>query len=410
MLTPASIHEIKATTVSYSRATSIDQVSQTLWNLSYWQETGRLDIKVPGHRYPEWSLFFCRGRLIGGDSSLHPMRRWHRQVSRHCPQLADYPVEEGYETLMELLRREYIQRGQFESIIAGYITEILFDVCQHFHLNHAAQGLENPAYASTIWESCHSPSLSLLYRPIPEHALDANAVGIQVDVVWQQTEQVWQAWLRAGLENYSPNLAPMIPRLERLKLQVLSISHVLSTSTYNLISLADGKHPLRDLAIQLDQNLLSLTQSIITYVRQGVLQWAQVEDLNLQTNLLIASIGDSPLTRHILRQILAQSGYHQILNVRNPSQAIPTLLKHKPSLIFLDLVMPVVSGYEVCAQIRRISDFKNTPVVMLANDGGVIDRLRAKLVGSTSFLSQPVRSEQVLGTLQRYLPRLSPSG
>jgi two-component system, chemotaxis family, response regulator PixG len=89
-------------------------------------------------------------------------------------------------------------------------------------------------------------------------------------------------------------------------------------------------------------------------------------------------------------------------------KALVQLLEHKPDLIFLDLVMPIANGYEICAQIRRVSAFKETPVIILTSNDGIVDRVRAKMVGSSGFLAKPIEQDRVLSVLQKYLPTLIP--
>ncbi len=67
-------------------------------------------------------------------------------------------------------------------------------------------------------------------------------------------------------------------------------------------------------------------------------------------------------------------------------------------------MMPIANGYEVCSQIRRISQFKNIPVIILTGNNGIVDRVRAKIVGSSEFLSKPIKPEQVLAVVRKYLP------
>jgi chemotaxis family two-component system response regulator PixG len=66
--------------------------------------------------------------------------------------------------------------------------------------------------------------------------------------------------------------------------------------------------------------------------------------------------------------------------------------------------MPVASGYEICTQLRRISHFSNTPVVILTGNDGLLDRVRAKVVGSTDFLTKPVAADRVMSIIRKYLP------
>ncbi|MFM7577394.1 MAG: response regulator, partial [Microcystaceae cyanobacterium] len=67
------------------------------------------------------------------------------------------------------------------------------------------------------------------------------------------------------------------------------------------------------------------------------------------------------------------------------------------------LVMPNANGYEICTQLRKLSLFKNTPIVILTGNDGIVDRVRAKMVGATDFLGKPVNSETVLQTIRKYL-------
>ncbi len=89
-------------------------------------------------------------------------------------------------------------------------------------------------------------------------------------------------------------------------------------------------------------------------------------------------------------------------------RAIATLLARKPDLIFLDLVMPNANGYEICSQLRRLSFFQNTPIVILTGNDGIIDRVRAKMVGATDFISKPIDASVVLEVIRKHLHKENP--
>ncbi|MCY7337400.1 MAG: response regulator, partial [Chamaesiphon sp.] len=117
---------------------------------------------------------------------------------------------------------------------------------------------------------------------------------------------------------------------------------------------------------------------------------------------LIVCIDDSPFVCDRLEQIFQQEGY-QFISVMDSLKAIPIVIAKKPQLIFLDLVMPNANGYEICSRLRKIGTFQHTPIVILTGNDGVIDRVRAKVVGATDFLTKPVESELVLEIAQKYL-------
>lgn len=119
----------------------------------------------------------------------------------------------------------------------------------------------------------------------------------------------------------------------------------------------------------------------------------------------VVYIDDSPLDSQTMAEIVGRAGYGYE-NIPEPLEAIPRLLEIRPKLIFLDLVMPFTNGYEICAQIRRTSTFRKTPIIIVTNNDGIIDRVRAKFVRASGFFSKPVQEKRVLKVLKKHLPPL----
>ncbi|NJM96821.1 MAG: response regulator [Phormidesmis sp. RL_2_1] len=116
----------------------------------------------------------------------------------------------------------------------------------------------------------------------------------------------------------------------------------------------------------------------------------------------IIYIDDSPSDSRAMAEIVESVGF-QYTNIPDPLQALPALIELKPKLIFLDLVMPIANGYEVCSQIRRISAFQDTPVIIVTSNDGIADRVRAKLVGASGFLGKPIQHKKVLKVLKKHI-------
>jgi chemotaxis family two-component system response regulator PixG len=121
----------------------------------------------------------------------------------------------------------------------------------------------------------------------------------------------------------------------------------------------------------------------------------------LQDSLTIAYIDDSPVDSQLMGEVLIKAGY-QYLGIRDPLQALQTLLDHKPKFIFLDLVMPIANGYEICTQLRRVSIFKQTPIVIVTGNDGLVDRVRAKLAGASGFIAKPINTTVVMAVLRKH--------
>jgi chemotaxis family two-component system response regulator PixG len=103
-----------------------------------------------------------------------------------------------------------------------------------------------------------------------------------------------------------------------------------------------------------------------------------------------------------MEALLVAAGY-QFVGVNDALRAFSILLTRKPDLVFLDLVMPNTNGYEICSKLRKLPSFQNTPIVILTGNDGIVDRVRAKLVGASDFLSKPVDAETVLGVIRKHL-------
>lgn len=158
---------------------------------------------------------------------------------------------------------------------------------------------------------------------------------------------------------------------------------------------------------RLSSQAVSGFQSISQPVREVQLskqvnQVASATNGNTSSELTVVYIDDSPADSRTMAGIIRGAGYDYD-NISEPLDAIPTLLELRPKLIFLDLVMPFTNGYEVCAQIRRTSTFRKTPVIIVTNNDGIIDRVRARIVGASGFFSKPVKEQRVLKVLNKHL-------
>ncbi len=116
----------------------------------------------------------------------------------------------------------------------------------------------------------------------------------------------------------------------------------------------------------------------------------------------IVHIDDSPVEGKLMATILADLNCN-FTQVNNAMMAVAALLKIKPDLVFLDLNMPIVNGYEICAQVRRVEAFKDIPIIILTANDGLVDRVRAKMVGATDFMSKPIDREKVSQIITKYL-------
>jgi two-component system, chemotaxis family, response regulator PixG len=82
---------------------------------------------------------------------------------------------------------------------------------------------------------------------------------------------------------------------------------------------------------------------------------------------------------------------------------VRVLKSRQPDLVFLDIVMPRINGYDLCAELRRHPEFADTPIIFLTSNSGIVDRLRAKMVGSSDFLRKTVDADELLQKIVEHL-------
>ncbi|OUL31910.1 response regulator [Nostoc sp. RF31YmG] len=454
--------------------------------------TGRLNLGAKDG--PTWTLYFRLGRLIWQTGGSNADERWRRYLSQYFPNL-DVTKLEGlvspqenyreYYILAKLREQKLIEQQQLVSLITSLIAEVLFDIIQFVE---AKRNSNNPAeklsYTTVVGEV---PGFLLAVIPTEE--------------VWKQATQAWQEWRDAGLASYSPNLYPVIQKLELLQ------GHA---SSKLIISLVDGTKTLRGLGQKIGRDALALARVLMPLVKTGAIAFSLTpsprkigisqetgnpssavnnpnsslkteektviqtappaaskqivtpssavnnsnsslkteektviqtappaankqivtpssavnnpnsslkteEKTVIQTappaaskaiidvsRPLVACVDDSPTICRSLEEIMTHQGY-RFVGIQDSLTAVLKLIKSKPDFIFLDLLMPKVNGYEICSQIRKTPSLKDVPVVILTGKDGIVDRMRAKLVGANDFLGKPVEAEKVLNMLHKYL-------
>jgi len=112
-------------------------------------------------------------------------------------------------------------------------------------------------------------------------------------------------------------------------------------------------------------------------------------------------IDDSNTIRRSAEIFLKQGG-HEVLLAEDGFDALSKVNDHKPHLIFCDILMPRLDGYQTCAIIKRNATFSNVPVVMLSSKDGVFDKARGRMVGSQDYLTKPFTKDQLLQAVEQF--------
>jgi twitching motility two-component system response regulator PilG len=113
-------------------------------------------------------------------------------------------------------------------------------------------------------------------------------------------------------------------------------------------------------------------------------------------------IDDSKTIRRSAETLLAREGY-DVITATDGFDALAKIADNRPEIIFVDVMMPRLDGYQTCALIKNNAEFRGTPVVMLSSKDGLFDRARGRIVGSDLYLTKPFSRDELLGTIRTLL-------
>ncbi|MGB3692764.1 MAG: response regulator [Spirulinaceae cyanobacterium] len=339
---------------------------------------------------PFWFVFFLNGQITyAADSSSGGLLRLRDYLHRYKVE-ETFPLQEysqsiastnapEYAYLWLLLENHVLSPAQGRSIIGHIAQETLFDLL-----------------------SLHQGSFVFETGPALAPQLTTLETAPLIKTVMKQVQQ----WKQFHPHIQSPDQCPIITAKPSLR-------EALPQATYqNLGHLADGKTTLRKISRYLNRDILTIAKAIYPYVKKG---WVQLNSLaGSEPSPPVTHSNNSCGVPHILcidddltvgkaiEQILkAQSIQSTITN--NPIQALSIAFQVEPDLIFCDIAMPQLDGYEICAMLRKSTVFRQTPIIMLTGKEGFIDRVRARMVGSTDYLTKPFGKSELLTLLEKYI-------
>lgn len=392
---------------------------QALSQLQSKQLTGKLVI-TGGKPFSEvWCIYFHLGRIVWATGGQHQTRRWFRALKQYCPMLlteewfqkainiaGQQPGDDNawkMQMLVQALQEKVINLPQAKAVVQQCMLEVLFGVFNQFYLQ-------------TSWVPWKDIPQSFVWLYLESVVQEAMTQSTQWSHVFSRHRQD----LPIG---FSPDFAIVAGDTELLRSKI-------SPNTYQtLMTLLNGQNTFWDIASALDKSLIMVAKWLLPLIHSQAICLKKIPDrsdptleLRLQATLttnqpqllamatpvvpvakgLIACVDDSPLIGEALEAILKPLGY-EVLSILDPLQGMSTLLRRQPKLIFLDLVMPNTNGYELCTFLRKSTVFRDTPIVMLTGRDGVLDRLRAKMSGSSDFLGKPPEPTKVLQVVQKFL-------
>jgi two-component system, chemotaxis family, response regulator PixG len=375
-----------------------------------------------------WLLYFYEGKLFYANHSLEPIERLEQHLRRISPivlanqvytdlreQLKEANLEATYPSLDYQAIRWLIAQGHISEQTAGTLVKsISKEVLQSYLLvTSGTSELISRETAFPIWWSgnflfvtkeCQTelqawqalqPAIKSPYqRPYlmnVEHPLltaDVKAklskilIGFsfrQLSLLLKQDELTVANNLYRLISNQIVGLRPPQPPFDRL---------------HKLYAAGAEK----DL---FDEKTQSVTDSLAA-VNPGNSQSTTTGDLTEQATYKIACVDDSPTILREINRFLDGDSF-KVFPIVDSGTALMKIIRINPDIILLDVGMPTIDGYKLCSMLRKHPAFKKTPIVMVTGNTGIIDRAKAKMAGSTDYMTKPFTQSGLIEMVSSHL-------
>ena len=123
----------------------------------------------------------------------------------------------------------------------------------------------------------------------------------------------------------------------------------------------------------------------------------------MNTGIKVLVIDDSNTIRRSAEAFLRQAGFNVVL-AEDGFDALSKISDHHSQVIFVDIMMPRLDGYQTCSLIKNNQMFKGTPVIMLSSKDGLFDKARGRIVGSDQYLTKPFTRDELLSAVRKFVP------
>jgi two-component system, chemotaxis family, response regulator PixG len=375
-----------------------------------------------------WLLYFYEGKLFYANHSLEPIERLEQHLRRISPivlanqvytdlreQLKEANLEATYPSLDYQAIRWLIAQGHISEQTAGTLVKsITKEVLQSYLLvttgtsELVARETTFPIWWSgnflfvtkecqtelQAWQALQPAIQSPYQRPYlmnVEHPLltpDVKAklskilIGFsfrQLSLLLKQDELTVANNLYRLISNQIVGLRPAQPPFDRL---------------HKLYAAGSDKD-------RFDEKTQSITDTLAA-VNPERDHSTTTGDLSEQTTYKIACVDDSPTILREINRFLDGDSF-KVFPIVDSGTALMKIIRINPDIILLDVGMPTIDGYKLCSMLRKHPAFKKTPIVMVTGNTGIIDRAKAKMAGSTDYMTKPFTQSGLIEMVSRHL-------
>lgn len=344
--------------------------------------SGTVTIYDPTDESVYWNLYLGAGKLHYATSGMGKRERLVYLLKQLFPN-TQFPIpdslDDDYAYICKIWKLGKFSLQQVRNILF-YMTQEA--VAQVLALPRAAIKFEKSLGLDPLLLSL---SLKQMIRPLQT----------QVRTIVQLRSEIASPFQRFYLENVDQIV-------DQSWLDVQDYDFVES-----LLDVLQEKKTLYELSTHAGQTTNRLGLLLKPLVQSGGMMAAAYQAIADEPKPLIACIDDSKATQRIVKMTLEATGF-SVISVTEPAQALSVFARQRPEVILMDINMPEIDGYELCRMFNQSTMLRSIPVIMLTGRDGLLDRIRARMVGASDYIAKPFNPQSLIQLVESYVGAKSP--
>lgn len=365
---------VESQTKSTPSANPKVSVAKALQEIAKKKLSGQLTIRDPNTDSIYWRVYVGSGQIHYACSIGGGQERLAYLLQQNYPQLNLVEIDKSQSDYQFLCHN-----WQSGELSLQQVRQLLFLLSQE-----------------AILQSLVLPEVQLAFDK--KIGLDPLLLSVSLQQTVAPLQTSLSHWKQLQVDIQSPFHRPFIKELERFAQAVYQKKTGKPQQIDLLTQNLSQNLCLYEVATKLKMDTLKLAMFLQPLIRAGIIGIHPYRSSQNDKRPIVACIDDSKTVQRNVKLILESSGY-RVIELIEPARALTMLVRDKPNVVLMDISMPEIDGYELCRMLRLSSALKEVPIVMLTGRDGLVDRIRARMVGATNYVTKPFQPQQLLSVV-----------
>ncbi len=336
--------------------------------------SGRFTIQDPNDLSVQWCIYLSDGKILFANSLMGQRERLSYLLKIYLPESKFYLSQEldsDYKYICQQWQNGHLDLQQTRNFL-GEITQEALVFCLAL------------------------PRASVSFEKII--GLDPILLSLNIKSLVIPVKDEIRNWVNLRTEIGSPFLRIFIKDLIKFR-QKISIDKEHQKILEQLQDYFQDHCTLYKIASHTEQKTLDLALLLQPMIKSEILGTLPYQKVEKQERPLVACIDDSQAIQRIVKMTLIAGGF-DVMSITEPAKAMSQFVRKKPNLILMDINMPEIDGYKLAYMLRQSALLKDIPIMMLTGRDGVLDRVKAKMVGAIGYVCKPFNPQELVQLVQ----------